>query len=62
LNEKDIPCDVITIPNVDEFNIATLMYRYQLLVSCIGAFLQINAYNQPGVEFGKSSLKKKLKK
>ena len=60
LNEKDIPCDVISIPEVNEFNIAVLMYRYQLLVSCVGAFLQINPYDQPGVEFGKKILKEML--
>lgn len=59
--EKDIPCDVITISTVDEYNIATLMFRFQMLVSCIGAFLQINTYDQPGVENGKSILKKNLK-
>lgn len=60
LQEKDIPCDVITISQVDEFNIATLMFRYQLLVSCIGKFLQINPYDQPGVEMGKILLKQKF--
>jgi glucose-6-phosphate isomerase len=33
-----------------------------LLVSCIGAFLQINTYDQPGVEYGKIILKEKLQK
>jgi glucose-6-phosphate isomerase len=51
-----IPYDVITIDKVDEYNIAELMYSYQLLVSIIGAFLQIDAYNQPGVEKGKKIL------
>ena len=60
LNQKDIPCDVISIPEINEFNIATLMYRYQLLVSCIGTFLQINPYDQPGVEEGKLLLKEML--
>ena len=60
LNEKDIPVDIITISKVDEYNIALLIYRYQLLVSCVGAFLQINPYDQPGVEAGKTILKKKL--
>jgi len=54
--QKDIPCDVVTIRTVDEYNIAKLMFTYQLLVSTIGAFLQINTYNQPGVEDGKSIL------
>ena len=54
--QEDIPCDVMTITTVDEYNIAKLMFAYQLLVSCIGQFLQINTYDQPGVEYGKISL------
>ena len=54
--QDDIPCDVITIRTVDEYNIAKIMFSYQLLVSCIGAFLQINTYDQPGVEYGKINL------
>ncbi len=54
--QKDIPCDVITISTVDEYNIAKLMFSYQLMVSVIGQFLQINAYDQPGVEYGKLNL------
>jgi glucose-6-phosphate isomerase len=60
-NERDIPYDVITIDKIDEYNIAELMYTYELLVSIIGAFLQIDTYNQPGVESGKVILKEKLK-
>jgi glucose-6-phosphate isomerase len=60
--EGDIPYDVITIDKVDEYNIAELMYTYELLVSIIGAFLQINTYDQPGVESGKIILKEKIKK
>jgi len=40
--QKDIPCDVVTISTVDEYNIAKLMFMYQLIVSAIGQFLQIN--------------------
>ena len=61
-NLKDIPCDVITIERVDEFNIAKLMFMYQLLTSVIGKFVQINTYDQPGVEAGKIILKDRLKK
>ena len=57
---KDVPCDVITIEKVDEYNIAKLMFNYQLLTSCIGKFIQINTYDQPGVESGKVILKKQL--
>jgi glucose-6-phosphate isomerase len=61
-DQKDIPCDVITIRTVDEYNIAKLMFTYQLLVSCIGKFLQINTYDQPAVEYGKNILINRLKK
>jgi glucose-6-phosphate isomerase len=59
--QKDIPCDVITIRTVDEYNIAKLMFIYELLTSCIGRFVQINTYDQPGVEHGKIILKDSLK-
>jgi len=58
---KDIPCDVITIEKVDEYNIAKLMFNFQLLTSVVGKFVQINTYDQPGVEDGKIILKNKLK-
>lgn len=55
-----IPCDVITIDRVDEYNIAQLMFNFQLLISVIGKFIQINTYDQPGVEAGKVILKDNL--
>jgi len=57
----DIPCDTITIDRVDEYNLARLMFGYQLLTSIVGQFLYIDTYNQPGVETGKIILKEKLK-
>ena len=60
IQEQDIPCDKITIENIDENNIAKLMYRFFLLTSCVGSFLQINTYDQPGVELGKKILKNKF--
>jgi len=62
IEEQDIPTDVITISTVDEYNIAKLMFTYQLMVSIIGQFLQINTYNQPGVEHSKKILFDKIKK
>ena len=60
-NLKDIPCDIITIEAQDEYNIGKLMYSYELLTSIVGSFVQINTYDQPGVEAGKIILKDKLK-
>jgi len=62
LHEKDIPCDKITITEIDETNIAMLMYRFLLLTSSVGSFMQINTYDQPGVELGKEILKNKFSK
>jgi len=58
---EDIPYDIVIIEKVDEYNIAKLMYSYQLLTSAIGKFVQIDTYNQPGVEAGKIILKEKIK-
>mgnify|MGYP000501228794 FL=1 len=60
-NLEDIPCDIITIEAQDEYNIGKLMYSYELLTSVVGSFVQINTYDQPGVEAGKIILKEKLK-
>jgi len=60
LQEKDIPCDKITITSIDETNIAKLMYRFLLLTSSVGSFLQINTYDQPSVELGKEILRNKF--
>jgi len=60
IQQKDIPCDKITITSIDEINIAKLMYRFFLLTSCIGSFTQVNTYDQPGVEQGKKILKYKF--
>lgn len=59
-NLKDIPYDVITIKSQDEYNVGKLMFSYELLTSIVGSFVQINTYDQPGVEAGKVILKSKL--
>ena len=58
---KDIPYDVIMIEKQDEYNIAKLMYSFELITSVVGKFVQINTYDQPGVEAGKIILKESLK-
>jgi glucose-6-phosphate isomerase len=57
----DIPLDIINIQNIDEKSIAKLMYSYELLTSIMGQYLNINTYDQPGVEMGKIILKKLMK-
>ncbi len=60
LNEKDIPIDTISIPKTDAYNIGALIFYYELLTSLVGELIDVNTYDQPGVEAGKIILKKKL--
>lgn len=59
-NEQDIPLDEILLPCVDAKSIGSLIYYYELLTSLVGELLDVDTYNQPGVEAGKMILKKKL--
>jgi glucose-6-phosphate isomerase len=57
---KDIPLDEIIIPHVDERSMGELIYYYELLTSLVGQLIDVDTYNQPGVELGKIILKNKL--
>jgi len=59
--QKDIPIDIIELNNISEFEIGKLIFYYELLTSIVGKFLQVNTYDQPGVEGGKTILKNRLK-
>ncbi|CAA6800033.1 MAG: Glucose-6-phosphate isomerase (EC [uncultured Sulfurovum sp.] len=61
IEQKDIPLDEIIIERVDEESIGQLIYYYELLTSLVGELINVNTYNQPGVESGKIILKEKLK-
>ena len=55
-----IPLDEIIIKQQDEFSIGQLIYYYELLTSLVGDLLNVNTYDQPGVESGKQILMEKL--
>jgi glucose-6-phosphate isomerase len=57
---KDIPLDEIIVPRVDERSMGELIYYYELLTSLVGQLIDVDTYNQPGVELGKIILKNKL--
>ncbi|PHS33928.1 MAG: glucose-6-phosphate isomerase [Sulfurovum sp.] len=57
---EDIPIDCISISEVNEQNIGALIYYYELLTSLVGHLIDVNTYDQPGVEAGKIILKSKL--
>ena len=59
-DQGDIPLDTITIQSVTEANIGSLIFYYELLTSLVGELIDVNTYDQPGVEAGKIILKKKL--
>jgi len=59
--EKDVPLDEIIIPAVNAESIGSLIYYYELLTSMVGELIDVNTYDQPGVESGKIILKEKLK-
>ena len=46
----------ITLDKVDEYHVGALLYVLQMQTAYIGVMLNINAYNQPGVEGGKNAV------
>jgi len=58
LVDKQIASDIIVLDEISPYNVGALIIYYELLVSALGQMLDINAYNQPGVEFSKIKLVK----
>lgn len=59
---EGIACDLITIDRLNEYNVGYLIFYYELLTSMVGSILDINTYDQPGVEIGKMILKNMVEK
>ncbi|MDA3946958.1 MAG: glucose-6-phosphate isomerase [Helicobacteraceae bacterium] len=60
LLQSNVPVDSIAIDKIGEANIGAMIIYYELLTSLVGAMLQVNTYDQPGVELGKVILYKKF--
>ena len=58
--KQGINVDAITLNTIEEHNIGELILYYELLTSLCGIMLDINTYDQPGVELGKSILLRKF--
>ena len=58
--EQDIDLDLIEIDTLNEQSVGYMIYYYELLTSLCGILLEINTYDQPGVEYGKRILKEKF--
>jgi glucose-6-phosphate isomerase len=61
LEQGDIPVDLIELNAENENSIGELIYYYELLTSLVGYLININPYDQPGVERGKRILMEYLK-
>lgn len=56
-NKNDIPLDIIEIEKINEETIGELFFYFELLTSVVAKMLNVNAYDQPGVEDGKKILR-----
>ena len=45
----------ITLPEVNAFTVGQLLFFYEMETAFVGEMLNINTYNQPGVEGGKNA-------
>lgn len=61
LNENDIPIDSIVLEKLDAYSMGSLLFYFELLTSLVAQMINVNAYDQPGIENGKNILKNKLK-
>ena len=50
----------IQVSEINEFVLGELIYFYEMACAVSGYLLQVNPFDQPGVEAGKIILKKKL--
>ena len=60
LDQETISLDTITMQSVTEDNMGSLIFYYELLTSLVSELIDVNTYDQPGVEAGEIILKKKL--
>ncbi|MDE6886776.1 MAG: glucose-6-phosphate isomerase [Helicobacteraceae bacterium] len=61
IQKEGVPTDYIEIKELNEESVGSLIMYYELLTSAAGKVLDINAYDQPGVELGKKILVTKFK-
>jgi glucose-6-phosphate isomerase len=60
IKEQGVDVDMITLERLDEKSAGEMIFYYELLTSITGYFLNVNTYDQPGVELGKVILKEKF--
>jgi glucose-6-phosphate isomerase len=60
--DGDVPNILIKIDRIDEYNIGWLIYFFEKACAVSGLMLDVNPFNQPGVEAYKKEMFKLLKK
>ena len=60
IKDQGVDVDMISLPRLDEKTAGEMIMYYELLTSVAGHFLNVNTYDQPGVELGKVILKEKF--
>ena len=53
LAEADIPYTTINVENLSERTLGAMFMTWQMTIAQLGEYLNINAFDQPGVELGK---------
>ncbi len=60
--DQGIDVDLIELDDLSEHSAGEMIFYYELLTSLTGHFLDVNTYDQPGVELGKVILKESFEK
>ena len=60
LTERERPNLLITLPELNEYYISQLMYTFEMATAICGGLLEINPFDQPGVELAKKYTKEAL--
>jgi glucose-6-phosphate isomerase len=62
LVQDGVPTLTLEIPNISEKTLGFLFMYFELVVACLGESMDINTFDQPGVELGKKIAKDLLTK
>jgi len=59
-DKLELPYSLLTIPEINKDNLAKVFLYFELLTVAMGHLLEINPFDQPGVELGKIEFMKNL--
>jgi glucose-6-phosphate isomerase len=60
-NKGEVPINLITIPEINEYNLGELIYFFMLSAAFSGLMFGIDPFNQPGVEVYKKEEREMIK-